>query len=399
MFCCEFLVAISSLHFLCRVGTLFVDENCEVRKFTSELQRIFMIIESDIGRPIRYLHHRLRDIDVMGMIFEVERTHEEKEMEVCTIENDWFLMRIMPYYVGPGTTSGLVLTFVDINPLRQVQEALVSSTTQFQASQARYEQLFSTMAEGVVYHNAQGEIVSANPSAERILGLTIDQLKGLTSIDPRWKAIHPDGSDFPGENHPAMVALKTGQPIKGAIMGIFNPRRNQTGWIRVNAVPLFEPGDQKPSLVYATFDDITEAFEANRRLYQAETTLQQTRALENSLANTLPSGIVEIDSEGMIVKTNPAWRELVGREDGLFSSWQEGSNCLTSGNENAQSGMQILVAAVQAVLNGRQSRVPIECSEPNGERWRGWVFRMGEESCARVIVMMDEFSENISGLG
>ena len=50
---------------------------------------------------------------------------------------------------------------------------------------------------GKVYQNANGEINDANPAAERILGLTLEQLQGLTSIDPRWNSIHEDGSDFP----------------------------------------------------------------------------------------------------------------------------------------------------------------------------------------------------------
>ena len=73
-----------------------------------------------------------------------------------------------------------------------------------QESEDRYRYLFENMALGVVYHDATGRIITANPAAERILGLSYDQMVGRTSIDPRWKAIHEDGSDFPGETHPAM---------------------------------------------------------------------------------------------------------------------------------------------------------------------------------------------------
>jgi PAS domain-containing protein len=66
-------------------------------------------------------------------------------------------------------------------------------------SQEKSRTLFQTMAQGVVFQDADGKIVSANPAAERILGLSLDQLQGRTSVDPRWRAIHEDGSDFPGE--------------------------------------------------------------------------------------------------------------------------------------------------------------------------------------------------------
>ena len=66
------------------------------------------------------------------------------------------------------------------------------------------ESVIDTIAEGIVVHDASGAIVMANPGAERVLGLTADQLMGRTPYDARWRAVHEDGSPFPGETHPAM---------------------------------------------------------------------------------------------------------------------------------------------------------------------------------------------------
>ena len=76
-----------------------------------------------------------------------------------------------------------------------------------------FRALFETMAQGVVYQDPHGEIVAANPAAERILGLTLDQMQGRTARDPRWRVVHEDGSDFLAETHPAMEALRTGRPV------------------------------------------------------------------------------------------------------------------------------------------------------------------------------------------
>jgi len=69
-------------------------------------------------------------------------------------------------------------------------------------SEERYRTLFETMVLGVVYQDINGKIISVNPAAEEILGLSIDQMEGRTSTDPKWKSIHKDGSNFPGETHP-----------------------------------------------------------------------------------------------------------------------------------------------------------------------------------------------------
>ncbi|MBE3064182.1 MAG: response regulator, partial [Spirochaetes bacterium] len=94
-------------------------------------------------------------------------------------------------------------------------------------SEEKHRRLFETMAQGVVYQRVDGAIISANPAAERILGLSLDQVLGKTSMDPGWRAVREDGSELPGQDHPAMVALRTGKPVDRFVMGVFNPHANR----------------------------------------------------------------------------------------------------------------------------------------------------------------------------
>jgi signal transduction histidine kinase len=132
----------------------------------------------------------------------------------------------------------------------------------FPHSAARYEALFLTMTQGVVYQDAAGVVIDANPAGARILGLTLDELLGRTSVDPRWRAVREDGSAFPGEEHPAMVALRTGLAITGVVMGIYSPRWAGQRWLLVDAIPSTIPGETRPHLVQSLFTDITERQEA-----------------------------------------------------------------------------------------------------------------------------------------
>jgi two-component system CheB/CheR fusion protein len=142
-------------------------------------------------------------------------------------------------------------------------------STHLEETQLKYNTLFERMHQGVVYQRADGRIISANPAAQKILGLTLDQMTGKTSMDPHWKALNPDGSDLPGDRHPAMKALETGRPVRGFVMGVFHPERQEHRWIRVDAVPEFHEGEDRPFQVFAMFEDVTDEVNARDGKNQA----------------------------------------------------------------------------------------------------------------------------------
>lgn len=113
------------------------------------------------------------------------------------------------------------------------------------------------MDEGVLVQDRNGAILHCNAAAERILGLSADQLRGRTSVDPRWRSVHEDGSPFPGTEHPAMVCLRTGAPQRQVRMGVHKPDGTLT-WIRINAHPIRTAGAEQHHAVVATFADISE---------------------------------------------------------------------------------------------------------------------------------------------
>jgi len=150
-----------------------------------------------------------------------------------------------------GKITGMQSMILNITPRKLAVEAR-------RETEEKYRHLYKTMGQGVVYQAADGTIISANPAAETILGLTQEQMMERTSMNPEWKSLREDGSELPGEEHPSMAALRTGRPVNRFIMGVMNPEKSRHNWISVTAVPLFRPGEEKPYQVYTTFDDITE---------------------------------------------------------------------------------------------------------------------------------------------
>jgi PAS domain S-box-containing protein len=145
-----------------------------------------------------------------------------------------------------------------VDELNLMRDSLQQSFASLKQSEVKYRELYDIMAQGVVQQDAEGKIVSANKAACDILGLSLDQMQGKTSLDPGWKTIYEDGREFPGAYHPAIKALRSGKSVDDIVMGIFHPQEQQYRWIIVSAKPRFLPGESKAYGVFSTFTDISE---------------------------------------------------------------------------------------------------------------------------------------------
>jgi eukaryotic-like serine/threonine-protein kinase len=138
----------------------------------------------------------------------------------------------------------------DITGRKQAEEAL-------RKGEERYRSVIAAMQDGILILDIDGSIRACNASAERILGLSADQIVGRTALDPNWKAIHEDGAPFPGETFPVTVTLRTGERCSDIVMGVYKPDGTLT-WISINSEPLFEADGETLGGVVASFEDITD---------------------------------------------------------------------------------------------------------------------------------------------
>ena len=161
------------------------------------------------------------------------------------------------------------------------------------------------MAQGVIYQDAAGKIISANPAAERILGLSLSQMLGKSSRDPGWKALREDGSHFPGDEHHSIAALRTGRPGKGRWVCSIPLTETFTG-SSLRRSPSFGRRNV-PFRVFCTFEDITD-----RKL--AEEKLTRNAEKFRNIFDTAPNLILSINPAGTIVTCNLRSKDTLGYE-------------------------------------------------------------------------------------
>ncbi len=209
-------------------------------------------------------------------------------------------------YDSENKPKRMIGTHSDITDRKSAEDFL-------RISEEKYRTLFDTMKQGVVYQDSEGKIISVNHAAEEMLGLNFKQLKGVKSVDPVWDIIHEDGSPFSGETHPAMISLRTGNPVNDTIMGVFNHAQNKYRWLIVSSMPLFRKGEMKPYQVYATITDITELRETQLAFFTSE-------AKFRTLFNAMNEGVClhELVYENgkpvnyRILDVNPMYEKIIG---------------------------------------------------------------------------------------
>jgi PAS domain S-box-containing protein len=209
--------------------------------------------------------------------------------------------------VAFGAALGIVLLVWSYRTQQRATNALRQSSNEKQA-------ILDGLVEGVSKQAADGRVVTANARAPEILGLTEDQLLGRDSHDPRWGCVREDGTPYPGDEHPPMIALRTGRPVFDVTLGIDKPDGSRR-WLRVNSVPLFEDGAAAPVAVVSSFLDITDERAAGQALRDSQSRLQ-------TILDSVPAPITYWDAHRICLFANqaamdwyaPAGGQVVGRE-------------------------------------------------------------------------------------
>jgi two-component system CheB/CheR fusion protein len=103
---------------------IMLGSDLRIRRFTPVAEKLLNIAAADVGRSILHIRLGMKVPDLETSILEVVNTGATKEEEVQDREGVWYSMRIRPYRTLESRIDGAVLTWVDINALKQSLETV-----------------------------------------------------------------------------------------------------------------------------------------------------------------------------------------------------------------------------------------------------------------------------------
>jgi two-component system CheB/CheR fusion protein len=144
------------------IGTIFLDRELRIKRFTAEATKVISLIPTDLGRPINDLDTKLKYRNLVSDAEEVLKGLIPKQQEVQTEGGHWYVMRIKPYHTADMIIDGVVITFSDIHRQKITEERLERTNQELQAARDLAEGIVETVREPLLVLDHTFRVISAN---------------------------------------------------------------------------------------------------------------------------------------------------------------------------------------------------------------------------------------------
>jgi two-component system CheB/CheR fusion protein len=150
------------------VGTVFVDFQLRILRFTPAASSIINLIVSDIGRPVAHIVSNL--VGYTGLVADIKAVLSNLvpvEREVQSPEGQWYALRIQPYRTLDNVIEGAVISFVDMTEMVKAREALHTANDLL-----RLAVVVRDAHDAITVQDLSGRTLAWNPGAVRLYGWT-----------------------------------------------------------------------------------------------------------------------------------------------------------------------------------------------------------------------------------
>jgi PAS domain S-box-containing protein len=284
---------LTDLHFRFR---LVNDAFCEMLGYSRS--ELLALAFPDITHP----HDATDDIREVGRLGKGEADEYVREKRYISKDGAtlWGRVVVRPVVGTDGSPIAHLAMIDDITGRKRALDDL-------RESEQRLHTVLDAAHEGIILQARDGTLLTFNKAAEAVFGVAETSVVGVSALGLDWETIHDDGSPWPPDEHPTMLALKSGTPVLDVVMGVL--RGAQTRWLRVNAHPIIPEGENEPVAAVVSFSDETERLEAERALKESE---ERNRLLLRNANDAVFVHDIREGRPGVFIEVNDRACELLG---------------------------------------------------------------------------------------
>jgi len=175
------------------LGTIFVDHQLLIKRFTPAITQVINLIQTDVGRPIAHISSNLIEYNNLPAdVQSVLDTLQPKDTEVQTVSGIWYSLRILPYRTTDNVIEGAVITFINIDEIKKTQELADTMQKNYIGI---FANAFNAIAIQEIVIDDNGNpvdyiFIDANPAFEKHTGLRVKDILGrrVSDVYPSIKA-------------------------------------------------------------------------------------------------------------------------------------------------------------------------------------------------------------------
>ncbi len=210
---------------------------------------------------------------------------------------------------------------------KELHERL-KSEMKLRDSENRYIGLIDNMDSGVVVHDANAMIISANQKAMEFFGIaSTNEVVDNFALDPYWKFVDKNSKELKFNEFPVNIILRTQKPLKNHVVGMANEDNANQKWLKCNGFPRFNVDGNLEEIVISFMDITSEVINEKREqelmIANTKLTLTANRNLadlkrvggifENSVKYA-PTPIMIHVEDGTVINISKSWTRLTGYE-------------------------------------------------------------------------------------
>ncbi|MEM8679290.1 MAG: chemotaxis protein CheB [Planctomycetota bacterium] len=157
------------------IGTIFVDRDLMIRKFTPQIGQLFDLLPQDVGRRIDAFLHKIEYSSLVQDAEQVLATAELLEREVTSRDGKWYLIRLLPYRAD-NRIEGVVITLIETTSIKETETRLLEKDRQLQG-------ILDNSTAIIFLKDLEGRYLLTNRHVEQKLRVSASEALGKTDHD------------------------------------------------------------------------------------------------------------------------------------------------------------------------------------------------------------------------